>query len=94
MGKTVDCTGVVETVTFDEVEKCALVTVKQELSNAMIEIQIPYNWKCKLASGEKFVLTNLKAGDLIVLNFKKDAVQKDGKYYALPKGTVKVAPHS
>ena len=94
LSKTVDCAGVVQAVTFDEEEKSAFVTVKQDLSEALIEIQIPYTWKCKLVSGEKFVLTNLKVGDEVILNFKKNAVQKDGIYYAMPKGTVKVLPHT
>lgn len=92
LSKTVDCAGVVEAVTFNSEEKCAFVTVKQDLSDAMIEIQIPYTWKCKLVTGGKFVLTDLKVGDKVSLNFKKNAVQKDGIYYAIPKGTVKVAP--
>lgn len=92
LSKTVDCAGVVQAVTFDEEKKCAFVTVKQDLSEALIEIQIPYTWKCKLVSGGKFVLTDLKVGDQVILNFKKNAVQKDSKYYALPKGTVKVLP--
>ncbi len=92
LSKTVDCAGVVEAVTFDEEEKSAFVTVKQDLSDARIEIQIPYTWKCKLVTGGKFVLTDLKVGDNISLNFKKNAVQKDGIYYAIPKGAVVVAP--
>ena len=81
-----------EDVTFDSEEKCAFVTVKQDLSEAMIEIQIPYTWRCKLVTGGKFVLTDLKVGDQLSLNLKENAVQKDGIYYAIPKGTVKVAP--
>lgn len=94
LSKTIDCSGVVEAVTFDEEEKCAFVTVKQDLSDVIVEIQIPYSWKCKLVTGGKFVLTDLKVGDKVSLNFKKNAVQKDDIYYAMPKGTVKVAPQT
>ena len=87
--KIVDYAGIVEEIRFDASRQCAFVKVRQALNGTIYEIEVPYSWKCKKRNGDKILITDVKEGYSISVNFKKDSVFKDGIHYVKPRGPIR-----
>ncbi len=92
--RTVDFSGTVESVRVDEQSGNVYVTAVQELSDFTCTIEIKKHTRCKDADGAKVDPRELQAGDMILLNFRKEPQEVDDIYKAVAKSTVKVYPHN
>lgn len=87
--KTVDFSGVVKSIEYNEQEKCTYITTSTIFDeNSSVIIKAKDNISVKEITGEKMKLEEIKVGDLIDLGFKGKI---DGKDSIVTAKWIKVA---
>ena len=87
--KTVDFSGVVKSIEYNEQEKCTYITTSMiHDDNSSVIIKAKHNIYVKEITGEKMKLEEIKVGDLIDLDYKGKI---DGKDSIVSAKWIKVA---
>lgn len=68
-GKTIDCRGTVESISYNENDKCTYITVKGVYDGPIYTIKVKANISVKTTSGEKMSITDIQVGDEILLDY-------------------------
>ena len=87
--KTVDFSGIVKSIEYNQQEKCSYITASMLLNeNTSVVIKVKDNVSVKEVTGEKMNITEIKIGDLIDLDYKGTI---DGKNSIITAKWIKVA---
>lgn len=68
-GKTIDCRGTVESISYNKNDKCTYITVKGVYDGPIYTIKVKANISVKTTSGEKMSITDIQVGDEILLDY-------------------------
>ena len=68
-GKTIDCRGTVESISYNKNDKCTYITVKGVCDGPIYTIKVKANISVKTTSGEKMSITDIQVGDEILLDY-------------------------
>lgn len=68
-GKMIDCRGTVESISYNENDKCTYITIKGVYDGPIYTIKVKANTSVKTASGEKMAITDIQVGNEILLDY-------------------------
>ena len=93
--KAVDFVGFVDVVRIDEDNKFIYVTATNEIGDRRFtpEIKIPFSAQCKTFDGKKYILLDIKKGDIIITNLNQ-ADYSSSIHIVRSKGKIQIIPLS